>query len=121
LENFKKIMVAIDLSSYSPQTMRYASDLARKSQAEVIIAHIINKRVHEAMEKMAQEIPHISVAEFLEHRTNDRKRRVQELVHEADFGDPRQGNHPEYLFRQYDPQGTAPREKAGLHYPAAER
>jgi nucleotide-binding universal stress UspA family protein len=84
----KKILVAIDLSDYSAETLNYASDLAEKLRVDLIVTNIINQRDVEAFKKAALEIGHLSVEEFLEHREEERRWLIENLINEASCTHP---------------------------------
>ena len=50
MKPFQKILVACDLSKYTPQIMHYALAVAECSGAKLILANVINKRDVEAIE-----------------------------------------------------------------------
>lgn len=80
MNKIKKILVAIDFSDYSAETMKYAADLAERLRAELIVANIINQRDIEAIKKAAQRISHLSVEELLENREEERLWLIQNLI-----------------------------------------
>lgn len=83
MHEIKKILVAVDLSHYSQETLKTAADLAKSAGAELIIANVINNRDVEHFKTIAVDISNIAVAEFLQHRKNDRYREIQELIGES--------------------------------------
>ena len=86
MDKIKKILVAIDLSDYSAETLKYAADLAESLRAELIVANIINHRDVEAIKKTAQEISHLSVEEFLKNREEERRWLIQRLIGQTSCG-----------------------------------
>ena len=44
MKKFKKIMVAVDFSEYSEDTMKYAVALADSLKAKLIVANVLNQR-----------------------------------------------------------------------------
>ena len=82
METFRKILVAIDLSDYSPDTMKCAAGLADNLKVELVVANIINQRDLEAFEQLAAKTGY-SLGEFLEHRESARAQRIQALIDEA--------------------------------------
>jgi len=52
MEAIKKIMVAIDLSAYSRDILKYAGTLAKNINSELIIVNVINNRDIEALQKL---------------------------------------------------------------------
>ncbi len=51
---FKKILVPIAFSKYSPGILRFAARLAKPLGAELLIANVVNQRDIEAVEKIAR-------------------------------------------------------------------
>jgi len=88
MNKIKKILVAIDLSDYSAETLKYASELAEQLRIDLIVANIINQRDVEAFKKVAMEIGHLSVEEFLEHREEERRWLIQNLIDETSCTHP---------------------------------
>jgi nucleotide-binding universal stress UspA family protein len=78
-----KILVAVDLSEYSQETLEYAANLGNNMEAELIVANVINKRDVENFKKLAVDISDMAVAEFLQHRKNDRFREIQGLIEKS--------------------------------------
>ena len=79
MEAFRKILVAIDLSDYSAETMNCAVGLADKLKAELIIANVIHQRDIDAFEKFSAKSGY-SLGEFIKHRESDRSERIQNLI-----------------------------------------
>ncbi|MFC1580437.1 universal stress protein [Thermodesulfobacteriota bacterium] len=82
MHEIKKILAAVDLSHFSQETLETAADIARGVGAELIIANVINKRDVEEFKAIAVDISNIAVAEFIQHRKDDRYREIQELISE---------------------------------------
>lgn len=80
MDPIKKILVAIDLSEYSAQTLTYACNLATSLEAEIIVANIFNQRDVDALEKVALQIGNMTVGEFIEHREQDRLKGIEKLL-----------------------------------------
>jgi nucleotide-binding universal stress UspA family protein len=79
----KKIMAALDLSQYSKATLRYASYLAQGLGAELIIVNVLNQRDVEAVARVAQYAPNISVKKYVEEQKTQRKAIIEELIKEV--------------------------------------
>jgi len=80
MSGIRKVLAAIDLSDYSEETLRMALELVHASGAELIVANVINQRDIEAMERVAEDIPHLSTVEYFQHREQDRRHRVEALL-----------------------------------------
>ena len=88
MNKIKKILVAIDLSDYSEETLKYACDLAEGLRVDLIVANVINQRDVEALKKVAKEIGHLSTEEFLESREEERRWLMQNLIDETSCSHP---------------------------------
>jgi nucleotide-binding universal stress UspA family protein len=84
----RKILVAIDLSDYSAETLKYACDLSEKLRVDLIVANVVNQRDVETFKKVASEIGHLSVEEFLNHREEERRWLIQHLIDETSCTHP---------------------------------
>lgn len=80
MSGIQKVLAAIDLSDYSVETMSMALELVHALGAELIVVNVINQRDIEAMERVAEEIPHLSTEEYFQHREQDRRLRVEALM-----------------------------------------
>ncbi len=83
MKQINKILVAIDLSEYSTQTMQYAADLADKLKSQLIIINVINQRDVEAIKRAALEASNISVGDYLENQEKGRLELIQNLIEET--------------------------------------
>ncbi|MBW1888599.1 MAG: universal stress protein [Deltaproteobacteria bacterium] len=83
MKQINKILVAIDLSEYSTQTMQYAADLADKLKSQLIIINVINQRDVEAIKRVALEASNISVGDYLENQEKERLELIQNLIEET--------------------------------------
>ncbi|MCF8062329.1 MAG: universal stress protein [Deltaproteobacteria bacterium] len=80
MRGIRKVLAAIDLSDYSKETMRMALEIVHATGAELIVINVINQRDIEAMEKIAEQISHLSTEEYFRHREHDREQRLEELL-----------------------------------------
>ncbi len=87
MKNIKKIMVAIDLSDFSQETLRYAADLATDLQAELTIINVINQRDIDAYARIAQMNSIVTGEDFVEMRKRERSERMQQLVKSCEHPD----------------------------------
>ena len=83
--SIEKILVAIDLSEYSLETLRVAVEMAEGLAVPLILANIINQRDVDAFEKIAEKSKY-PLGEFLKHREEDRGDRIKKLIEEAECG-----------------------------------
>lgn len=87
MKDITKILVAIDFSDYSTQTIRYAAELANELKATLIVVNVINRRDVEAIEKAALTVSDISVKDFLKEQEEERTERIENLIKETSFPD----------------------------------
>ena len=80
MKQINKILVAIDLSDYSTQTMEYAAELANELKATLIVINVINQRDVEAIKRVALEVPNITVGDYLENQEKERMELIQNLI-----------------------------------------
>ena len=86
MKNIQKIMVGIDLSAYSTQTLGFACELAQDLKTELVIVNVINQRDVEAVRKVAtitSSFP--SVEEWVKGREEERAEMIQHLLGEISF------------------------------------
>jgi len=79
-----KILVAIDLSDYSAQTLQVAGELAGKLNVPLIVANVIHRRDIDAFEQVADKTKY-SLGEFIKHREDDRAAYINKLIEEGEF------------------------------------
>ena len=87
MKGITKILVAIDFSDYSAQTMRYAADLADELKSQLIIVNVINQRDVEAIKNASLTVSNISVGNFLEEQEKERTQEIENLMKETSFPD----------------------------------
>jgi len=78
MKNIIKIMVGLDLSSYSKDTLSYAATLAGKLQAELVIVNVINKRDMDTILKVAEGQFDRNIEKYVEKSVDDYTKRVKE-------------------------------------------
>lgn len=80
----KKILVGIDLSAYSMETLRVAGEMASRLKVPMLVANIINKRDVDLFERLSEKSTY-SLGEFLKHREEDRAERIKKLIEEIGY------------------------------------
>lgn len=80
-----KILVAIDLSDYSAETLQMAGEMADKLNVPLIVANVIHKRDIDFFEQLVEKSRY-SLGEFLKHREEDRAERIKKLIEETQCG-----------------------------------
>ncbi len=78
MKNIKKILVGVDFSSYSKDTLAYAASLAEKFKAVLIIVNVINKRELDTILKVAEGQFDRTIEKYVEKSVEDYVKRVQE-------------------------------------------
>jgi len=87
MEQINKIIAAIDFSEYSDDTLKYAAALANSLEAQLIVAHVVNQRDITAIRAIVQTDSRMSVDDFIAREKEDRVRKTQKLVEQADCKD----------------------------------
>jgi len=80
----KKILAAIDLSKYSKAILKYACYLAESLNAELMIINVLNQRDVEAVSRVSQYAPNISVENYISNQKNERLQNIEQLLKEID-------------------------------------
>jgi len=83
MEAIKKIMVAIDLSEYSRDILKYTGTLAKSINSELVIFNVINYRDIGVLQKAALETDAFSVEEWLRRQKEERQGLIEGLVEET--------------------------------------
>jgi nucleotide-binding universal stress UspA family protein len=78
MKNIKKIMVGVDFSTYSKDTLAFAAILAEKYQAELIIVNVINKRDIDTILKVAEGQFDRNIEKYVEKTAEEYVKRVKE-------------------------------------------
>ena len=76
----KKIMVAIDFSEYSDDTLRYAASLADSLGAQLVVANVVNQRDITAMREFVQANSDINTEEYISREKASRAMKIQKLL-----------------------------------------
>jgi nucleotide-binding universal stress UspA family protein len=85
MKNVRKIMVAFDLSEYSKEALRYASELAGDLQSELLVVNVINQRDVDAVSRIAKEYTNITVDKYIEIQRKDRTEEMRKVIAEAGY------------------------------------
>jgi len=83
MSNIKKIMVAVDFSEYSANSMKYAGRLAEDLGAELIFVNVINQRDIDMVKHVTMYTDKISVQEYVDGLKADRSEKMQSLLTET--------------------------------------
>lgn len=87
MKKIKKIMVAIDFSVFSDNTLRYAAALANSLSAQLIVTNVLNQRDIAAIRTVVQSNININVEEYIASQKQERSQKIQELLKQADCKD----------------------------------
>lgn len=79
MKSIQRILVAIDLSKYSSETLRCAADLASQLGAELMVVNVINQRDVEPIERIESITTGISVQKYVELQKEERSQLMNEL------------------------------------------
>ena len=79
-----KLMVAIDFSKYSDDTLRYAASLANSLGAQLIVANVVNQRDIAAMREFVQANSETNTEEYIAKEKANRSMKVQKLLEQVD-------------------------------------
>lgn len=83
MKNIKKIMVGIDLSDYSKETLEFSAELAQDLNADLIILNVINQRDVEAVRKVANITSNFpSAEEWTQSQEMERAEEIWNLLKE---------------------------------------
>jgi len=80
----KKIMVAIDFSKYSDDTLKYAASLADSLGAQLVVANVVNQRDITAMRAAVQARSDITTEDYIANEKSDRSMKIQKLLEQVD-------------------------------------
>lgn len=84
MENYKRILAAVDFSKYSDQVVKHASRLALQLNTELIILHVINKReldtIHYMFQKISSLTDSLSQEDMVERVRKDREQKMNRLL-----------------------------------------
>jgi len=95
MKNITKIMVGVDFSPYSKDTLAYAATVAEKFQAELIVVNVINKRDIDTILKVAEgqfdrrieKYVEKTAEEYTKRVKHDRTRQLEKLIDEIGCSD----------------------------------
>ena len=85
----KKMVVALDFSTYSRSVFEYAVNMARSIQSEITILHIINKKTIDVAKKQfeADQLEFFPVSEYIAGEKRRRTAKFETLVHDCQAED----------------------------------
>ena len=78
-----KIMAAVDMSDFSPTTVRYSMWLAMKLNADLLMVSVINQRDLDMVHRSMVGYEGFSYSNYLSDQVQDRERKMKELFEAA--------------------------------------
>ena len=79
-----RIMVAIDFSKYSDDTLKYAASLADSLGAQLVVANVVNQRDITAMREFVQANSDIDTEKYISKEKENRSTKIQKLLEQVD-------------------------------------
>lgn len=76
----RKVMVAFDFSEYAEAALKYACDLAKDQEAELLVANVIHQRHIDALKMVENATNTLRVDEFVADQQRERFREMTEIV-----------------------------------------
>ena len=86
MEQSFKIMSAVDLSDFSPATVRYSVWLAMKLNADLLMVSVINQRDLDMIQRAMAGYESFSFSNYLDDQAQDRERKMKEMFEAASPG-----------------------------------
>lgn len=80
MSTIRKVMVAVDLSQHSEMVIRYAKELFESTKAQLHVVNVINQRDVEAVSRVAQYAPNISVERYVEEQKEYRTKLIEDML-----------------------------------------
>jgi nucleotide-binding universal stress UspA family protein len=84
MSDIKKILVALDITSYSKSTFDYAVKIARNLNAHLVVASIINSRDVEAVEMVASMGYEVDSEHYVEGVKAERENLLKNFIEHSD-------------------------------------
>lgn len=85
MKNVRKVMVALAFSDYAPGILRFAADVARCADAELIVASVINVRDVESVRTISAMGYEVDGEHYVENIKAERKRLLDEMLPDVAF------------------------------------
>ena len=85
MQGIHTIMVAVGFSSFSEGTFRYAAELARKFDADLLVASVVNSRDVEAVRSVASMGYEVDGEHYVESIRKERKALLESYVSKTSF------------------------------------
>ena len=83
MQKIKKILIAVDLSERSVPAREYASELAEKLQARLVIANVINQVEIRALQKITKGSDSVSIDQYLEDQEKNRYKQIEKMINSS--------------------------------------
>jgi len=87
VKKIRKILVAVDFSTYSKNTLEYADEVSQMTGAELLVINIINQRDIDSIKKImnSEHSDEFSLAKYLPAKIDRHRLKVKALVAEYGF------------------------------------
>jgi len=95
MKHISNIMVAIDFSEYSEDTLKYAAELATFLGSRLVAVNVVNQRDITALRTVIQKDVDIQVQEYIDREKIKRSGLIQEILKKNDYNNI----HVETIFR----------------------
>jgi nucleotide-binding universal stress UspA family protein len=83
MKTIQKMLVAIDLSEYSTQVIKYACEIAEQLKSELIAVNIINQRDLDAIRNVSEYFDDFSLDKYLNVQKEERTVLINKFISEA--------------------------------------
>jgi len=80
---FNKILVGLDLSAYTEETLRCATELSRGLGAELVVLNVIHQRDVDALNFIQGSTEMLDAEQMMGRRRQDRQTQAEELLGQA--------------------------------------
>ena len=87
METIKTIMVPVAFSSHTVDLIKYAANLAKPFDAELILVNIINERDIETLERISSHGYNVDEEQYIKEIETERLQELDKLLDEVDFPD----------------------------------
>lgn len=85
MQRIHRILVAIDLSKYSSETLQCAAELASQLSAELIVVNVINQRDVDAIERIENIATGITAQNYVALQKEERSKLMDELWEQSSY------------------------------------
>jgi nucleotide-binding universal stress UspA family protein len=80
MNNIKKIMIAVDLSEQCVPARKFATELAEKLKAKLVVVNVINQIEIRALQKISKSSDAMSIDQYLEDQKKSRNEQIEQMI-----------------------------------------